>query len=72
MYSSEYIFNIPLINEIILEYKKQLECMRVIGSTGNIYWIKYISKDTYTCTCPAFKYYSGNCKHIKAYLKSSP
>jgi len=23
-------------------------------------------KDVYTCTCPSYKYHSGDCKHIKA------
>ena len=66
MYSSKFIFNIPGVHEIIMSYKKDLEVVHVRGSTGRRYEISYnCEKKSYHCTCPAFKYYPGECKHIK-------
>ena len=72
MYSSEFIFNIPGIREIIMEYKHNLEYVEVKSMTGagKIYIVEYDYKiKGHHCTCPAFKYYSGNCKHIKKVIR---
>lgn len=41
------------------------ESMRVKGSGTNIYKVKRDKNDKWTCTCPAFAWQKGDCKHIR-------
>lgn len=52
-----------MIFDQIDEYKWQVE-----GSKGNIYTISCVD-EVYLCTCPAFQYHKGDCKHIKALIE---
>ena len=38
----------------------------VPGSKGNVYTVKHDGYDNWTCTCPAYKWKKGDCKHVSA------
>lgn len=52
------------INPFKVKIKSNL--IEVKGSKGNSYWVDPVKG---TCSCPAFKFGSGSCKHIKEVLK---
>jgi hypothetical protein len=51
------------INPFKVETKSSL--IEVKGSKGNSYWV---DPDKGSCSCPAFKFGKGTCKHIKEVL----
>jgi hypothetical protein len=51
------------INPFKTEIKSTL--IEIKGSKGNSYWV---DPDKSTCSCPAFKFGKGTCKHIKEVL----
>lgn len=53
---------LPSVSKGPKEYK-------VKGSTGNTYTVKTDGFGKWSCTCPAFKWQKGNCKHIEAIKK---
>ena len=58
-------FTLPVTAEIELA-DNQGYIFRVIGSTGDIYYVGYDYQDGWFCPCPDYHYRKRECKHIRA------
>jgi len=54
-----------LYNNIEVKYRRGSVKIPSFTEDGVEYTVAW-NEDVYTCNCDAFKYYDGNCKHIKA------
>lgn len=66
------ISNLKDINDEINELSNYIDIKHPRGSkkvssftTDGVEYVVAWNGDVYTCTCNAFKYYDGDCKHIK-------
>lgn len=53
------------ITQMNKEVLRRGESMKVKGSKGNVYKVTRDKNDKWTCTCPAFAWQKGDCKHIR-------
>jgi hypothetical protein len=63
--------NKEVLEEKFEKFKELPSTISVKGSSGNRYWLNV---EQQFCSCPAFKHYTGPCKHLKKQesLKNKP
>ena len=55
----------PIFAEVEVADKEGF-IFRVVGSTGDIYYVGYDYDDGWFCPCPDYKFRKHECKHIRA------